>query len=286
MPIADRRHFAIAFALTLAACATPPSPAEPGPYRVPLEPYLGTLRSVEVEVGGAQHAFLFDTAGGATLLTPRLAAEVGCKPFGRVTGFRHSGERLDLPRCGATTFDLGGYEARVESAVFDLMALLPDGVPELGGIIAIQTFEGRPWTLDLSRNEFIIENDASLAVRTVAMKEIGVRSSRQGGGGSIDLFMRVDATPGALWLEVDSGNAGPVILSPHALPALGIDTTPGPDETIDVVLPIAGYGPVKVNAVVKDTIYDGLLNAAFLDQHVLTVSADLQRGWLAPAGQR
>ena len=286
MPIADRRHFAIAFALTLAACATPPSPAEPGPYRVPLEPFLGTLRSVEVEVGGAQHAFLFDTAGGATLLTPRLAAEVGCKPFGRVTGFRHSGERLDLPRCGAATFNLGGYEARVESAVFDLMALLPDGVPELGGIIAIQTFEGRPWTLDLSRNEFIIENDASLAVRTVAMKEIGVRSSRQGGGGSIDLFMRVDATPGALWLEVDSGNAGPVILSPHALPALGIDTTPGPDETIDVVLPIAGYGPVKVNAVVKDTIYDGLLNAAFLDQHVLTVSADLQRGWLAPAGQR
>lgn len=286
MPTAPRRHFAIAFALALAACAAPPRPAEPGPYRVPLEPFLGTLRSVEVEVGGAQHAFLFDTAGGATLLTPRLAAEVGCKPFGRVTGFRHSGERLDLPRCGATTFDLGGYEARVESAVFDLMALLPDGVPELGGIIAIQTFEGRPWTLDLSRNEFIIENDASLAVRTVAMKEIGVRSSRQGGGGSIDLFMRVDATPGALWLEVDSGNAGPVILSPHALPALGIDTTPGPDETIDVVLPIAGYGPVKVNAVVKDTIYDGLLNAAFLDQHVLTVSADLQRGWLAPAGQR
>ena len=286
MPIADRRHFAIAFALTLAACATPPSPGEPGPHRVPLEPYLGTLRTVEVEVGGARHAFLFDTAGGATLLTPRLAAEVGCKPFGRVTGFRHSGERLDLPRCGAATFDLGGYEARVESAVFDLMALLPEGVPELGGIIAIQTFEGRPWTLDLSRNELFIENEASLALRTVAMKEIGVRSSRQGGGGSIDLFMRVDATPGALWLEVDSGNAGPVILSPHALPALGIDATPKPDETIDVVLPIAGFGAVNVKAVVKDTIYDGLLNAAFLDQHVLAVSADLQRAGLAPAGKR
>jgi hypothetical protein len=269
-----------AFSLASAACALAP-PVAASAITIPLGDYLNVLQSVEVEVSGKKRPFLFDTAGGATLFTPAVARAVGCEPFGRTTGFRHDGSRVDFQRCDIVELSIGGETMEVEGAVFDLMAMLPDGAPELGGIVSIHTLGKRPFTLDLASGTLTLESSDSLAKRIVDMHEIEVRPSTQGGGASYDLFLKVEASRGDLWLEIDSGNAAGLMLSPHAVTQLGLTPPAEGDATIPVTLQISGFGPYSAPAIVKDTIYDGLVDARFLRKHRMTVDTANGRAWLA-----
>ena len=65
------------------------------PVVIPLATYLGALPSLQVSIGGQQLTFLLDTGGGLTMLTPETAKALGCKSWGRLTGFRMRGDRLD-----------------------------------------------------------------------------------------------------------------------------------------------------------------------------------------------
>lgn len=252
------------------------APSRPGPVALALRPYIATLRTVPVGAGGETLPFLLDTGGGFTVLTPEVARAAACTPFGRVTVFRSSGERIDLPRCGPVRLTVGGVAMTGEAAVLDVMRLL-EGAPRVGGIVSLQTLEGRAFTLDLAGNRLVLETPASLAVRTRAIRPLSVRLSRQGGGAAMDLFLEVASPGGSLWLELDSGNAGPVLLSPHAVAQLGATLSgEGPQR---VTLDVRGLGPVPVDAVVKELIYDGLLNATFLEAVVLTVDLKTSRAW-------
>lgn len=143
---------AVAMLLLMGACATAslrkPVGESQVPARIALSDYLQVMQTVNIDIGGHSLPFLFDTAGGATLVTPTVADTIGCKPFGRVTGFRHDGSRIDMPRCGLIDMYVGVLPLRAEAGVFDLMALLPEGAPKLGGIVSLQTLVMRPWTLD------------------------------------------------------------------------------------------------------------------------------------------
>ncbi len=282
-----RLALAFAFGILTIGCSSASPPvgrsAAVEPVLVALSPYLQVLQTVDVEVTGRRLPFLFDTAGGATLLTPTVAAAAGCEPFGRVTGFRHDGARIDMPRCGSMVLEVAGLPLRAEAGVFDLMALLPPGVPELGGIVSLQTLGARPYTLDLAGMTLTLESPASLVVRASGMREVQVRPSTQGGGAGFDLFLKIEAPRGDLWLEIDSGNAAGLILSPHALTQLGVDRPRDPDQPVPVTLRIAGFGSYSASAIVKDTIYDGLLDARFLIAHRLTLDPSSGRAWLAAA---
>lgn len=165
-----------------------------------------------------------------------------------------------------------------ETAVFDLMAVLRQSgdLPLVGGLIALNMFEKIPITLDYANEKLIIESPASFKERISGMKPLSVRLSRQGGGASIDLFIEVEAKTETIWLELDSGNNGPVLLSKHAAAQLGLDPA---QNNLSVVLNIIGLGPVKNEAVVSDTIYDGLLNARFLNEAVLTMDLSAGKAW-------
>lgn len=275
---------AIAMLLLMGACATAslrkPVGESQVPARIALSDYLQVMQTVNIDIGGHSLPFLFDTAGGATLVTPTVADTIGCKPFGRVTGFRHDGSRIDMPRCGLIDMYVGVLPLRAEAGVFDLMALLPEGAPKLGGIVSLQTLGMHPWTLDMSSRTLTLETPASLVQRTAGMREIQVRPSTQGGGAGFDLFMKVDAPEGDLWLEIDSGNAAGLILSPHALAQLGIEKPQDDNATVPVALQISGFGTYAAPAIVKDTIYDGLLDVRFLKAHRLSVDPTTGKAWL------
>jgi hypothetical protein len=104
--------------------------------------------------------------------------------------------------------------------------------------------------------------------------------SRQAGGAALDLFLEAETPAGSIWLELDSGNAGPVLISPHAMAQLRASLSP--DEPRRIALDIAGLGSIPVDAVLKDLIYDGLLNATFLETIALTVDLAAERAWVAP----
>lgn len=245
-----------------------------------LAPFLGTpLRTIPVAVGDTALPFLFDTGGGGTLLTPSAADAMGCEPFGRVTGFRHNGETVHAERCPASPITMGGWTAPAgETGVFDLMALLPDGVPELGGLVALNTFDGLAITLDLGSDRVVIESPASLERRVADMVETPYREGRQSGGAMLDPFLSFRASEGPLWFELDSGNTGPVLIAPHAAAQLGLDLSP--DEPRTITLELAGFGPIEVAALEKEMIYDGLLNAAFLARYRVTLDLDRKRAWV------
>ncbi len=71
---------------------------------IPLQSYVDGLYTVQLTVNGQTGTFLFDTGEGLSVLSPDFATRVHCEPWGQITGFRFSGDRLDAPHCDQLTF--------------------------------------------------------------------------------------------------------------------------------------------------------------------------------------
>ena len=242
-----------------------------------LQPYANTdLRTVQVTVNGHESPFIFDTGAGLTILTPEQARFAGCTPFGLDTGFRADGGKVTSSRCGPVTLEIGRYRVDREVAEFDLLELLGKGAPPVGGIVGLASFEGHAVTLDLLHDRVTIETPRSLALRIGGMHPVNVRIVR-GAGGDVVPFIEVRAKTGTLWMEVDSGNNGPVFLAPNAQQQLGISIAAHGKRQLD--LDVIGLGPVPVTVASRDLIYDGQLDPAFLRQIQLTVDIEHGRAW-------
>lgn len=253
---------------------------------ITLEKYMSNLRTVKTQIGSDTFSFIFDTGGGLTIITPELADKMGCTPFGRITVFRMTGERIDVQRCGEVKFDVNGIPILIEATIFDIMSLLPKDWPKIGGLLSLDTFGNHTITLDLSRNRMIVETEDSLKDRITTMRPINMRVNHQTGGWGLDVFVEVEAPKGSLWFELDTGNMSEVFLAPHAIEQLGI-TVPTVDKgTIDsdsdvfeTTLNIEGLKPLNVKARRQDLIYDGVLNAATIEKLVLTLDLSNGKMW-------
>lgn len=256
------------------------------PTEIPLHKYVGILRTIKAQIGSDTMPFIFDTGGGVTLITPEIADKINCTPFGRITGFRSTGERIDLQRCGEVEFNIKGIPLQFEAAVFDLMSLLPKDWPKVGGIFSLDTFRNHAITLDLSRNRLIIETKDSLEDRITTMKPVNIRINHQAGGWSLDIFVEIEANRGSLWLELDTGNMGEVLLAPHAIEQLGLPVPTSDKKTIGLdsdvfktTLNIVGLGPLNVMARKQELIYDGILNASTIEKLILTMDLTNEIMW-------
>lgn len=264
-----------ALSTTIVALAT--CPASAGPVQLTLRPYANSdLRTVEVTVNGHEMPFIFDTGAGITVLTPQMARYAGCTPFGQITGFRADGGKIVSSRCGPVTLAIGSYRVTGEVAEFDLLKLLGKGAPPVGGIVGLASFEGRAVTLDLAHDRVTIETRSSLARRVRDMRPIKVRIVR-GAGGDVVPFIEARARTGTVWMEADSGNDGPVFLSPIAQQQLGISIAAHARRKLD--LDVIGLGPVPIEAASRDMIFDGQLDPTFLRQIELTVDFEQGRAW-------
>lgn len=287
-PILGGLTTAVALALAAPATVRGAGPAIDAPITIHLEPYAGRLRQIRVEAGRPLPPFLFDTGGGGTFVTPAVAESLGCAPHGRMTAFRHNGDRLDLSECGPLPLTIGDWHGRPSVAIFDLTALLPRELPELGGVLSLHTFRDQRLTVDLANDRIVIESDTSFAARIEGMRPLRTRLSTEAGGEGLDLFVEVEARQGALWLLVDSGNLAEVLLAPHALRQLGHDAwaeaAEGGADSLgsrEIGLQFPGVGSFDVAArAVPGIIYDGLLNADLLRRWILTIDLADGRSWV------
>lgn len=253
----------------LAGCATTPKRAGlelPAPQVVALAPFMQTdLRTVKVDAGGRTLRFLFDTGGGITVISPQVAELVGCKPAGRLTAHRMSGQRIDAPRCDAVPLTLGAVALKPDAIVMDLARLMPPEWERVDGLVSLQTIEALPFTLSLAENRLVLETPSSLEAQVSAgMQAVSFRVARPAGGAAVDVFMRVEAEP-PLWMILDSGNIDQVVLAPHAAKQLGAGTFEGlPARELDI-------------------LYDGNLGAAYLKTRVVSVELVGGRMWLRAA---
>ena len=239
---------------------------------VELVRYQDVLGAVVGQVGGQETVFLLDTAAGVTTLDRALAERLGLQPTGRFEGRRMTGETVALDLAPGVPIRLGDHDFEHETiGIHDLAGLLPPDWPALGGAIGLPTLEGATVTIDLAAECLRIDEEPSPDAC-----EIHVRAARD--GPSVDLFVKVDAPTRPLWMELDTGNTGPVIVSPEAVRALGWDAVP--DEA---TLHVTGLGRVRTTVVEKPIRYDGNLGAPFFATRTLTLDVGAGRAWLANA---
>lgn len=279
------------------AGAHPVGPAITAPTAGPvaaieLGDFMGRLRSVRVSIAGQEGTFLVDTGGGVTFASPAFAERIGCKPWGRITGFRLTGERLDLPRCEGVAIGLpdGRMLAPRTIGVLDLKPLLPPDAPAVDGSLALDALDGQVFTLDLRAGTLVFETPESLAARTAGAIEVPVRLARFGSSArGVGAYARSKTARGDLWLEIDSGGGAPVLLRDAVAAEAGADPSDGKPQPFALVLPgkDARGGDADValqtRAVVRDMIHDGVIGVPVLVHWRLTFDLVHDRLWISPS---
>jgi len=263
--------------------SSPPAPVA----RIELSPHPGgtLMMTIRAKVRGHEGVFIFDTGGGISYISPAFAQAIGCKPWGQITGFTLTGQRLDMPRCDGLSFDIQGHRfAAPTSGVFDLMKYMPPDVPRIDGSIGLDVFAGRVVTLSLAEKRLTVESPSSLALRALRGKEVPIRLVREAGGVALAVEVAVPTPEGLAWMELDSGNGGANVIGKHIAPLLKLDSSKKEPQPAD--FEIAGGIPVAGLARVNETlIMDGNIGTRFLIEWDLTLDLSKGRAWLAPANK-
>lgn len=257
--------------------------ASPRPIAVlPLETYLGRSLAIRASIDGHEGRFLFDTGEGVTMIGPSLADAIGCKPWGNLTGFRMTGERIDVPHCDDLTLHSHGMSLPVPVAgVLDITKFFDSDAPKLDGAIGLDAFAGRAITLSIKHQQLIVESKSSLAARARAGKEIAIRMVRDAEGVALAVDVAVPTAAGRAWMELDSGNGGTLVVSRAVAPLLNLDPAADKPQNgkFELVPGISVEGRVRTP---QGLIMDGNIGSQFLENWNLTIDLAGGRAWLAP----
>lgn len=250
-----------------------------------LEPHPGGthMMTLRASVRGHEGTFMFDTGGGISYISPGFAQAIGCKPWGQLSGFVLTGQRLDMQRCDDLSFEIDRQQFKAPIAgVFDLMKFMPANLPRLDGSIGLDVFAGRAITLSLAEHTLTVESGPSLGRRIKQGREVPVRLVREVEGVALAVVVGVNTPEGVAWMEIDSGNGGANVIAKHIAPLLNLKT--GVKEPQAASFNLAGGIPVSGDARVNETlIMDGNIGTRFLINWNLTLDLARGRAWLAPA---
>ncbi|NUS61909.1 MAG: hypothetical protein HOQ01_13260 [Lysobacter sp.] len=247
----------------------------------PLEAYRKTV-ALRATINGVPGRFTFDTAGGSTLLSPDYAKKIGCKPWGRLTGFQMMGNRLDTPRCDNVTFKIGEREMPLEVAsVLDVTQFIAKDAEPVEGSIALDLFAGRTITIDFPGKRLRIESPESLRERLAHanVKELPAKLSGEIQGRALAISIKVPTPDGPVYFEVDSGNGGTILVSKPYAKYFGLDPDKeGPQEANFAISP--DFRATGM-AFTPDMLLDGNIGMPFLRDKVVTFDLAAGRVWVA-----
>lgn len=150
-----------------------------------LETYRKTV-ALRGQIAGKPGLFVFDTAGGISIVTPAFAE--------RITGFRMMGERLDMPFCQNVTVRIGERDFRPPVlGVFDIMSLFPKDAQPADGLFALDLFASHLITIDFPAQRLVVESKASLPRRIRKATEVPARLAREVQGRALAVNVGVPA---------------------------------------------------------------------------------------------
>ncbi len=260
-------------------------PAGLPPLVVPTLALPGGGTGLRASVAGHTGLFLFDTGAGVTLVTPATAALAGCRPWGQVTGFRATGERMAMPRCDDVQLAIGGRQFVVPTAsLLDLQPMMGPDMPTLAGVVALDLFAGHAITIRPMAHELVVETPASLRQRTQGATEVPARLVRDAEGLAITVDAAVRTPAGLAWMELDIGNGGPIMVDRHVAAPLGL--APASHDRQQASFQLVGGVPVHGPARVGDLILDGDIGADILNGWDVTFDLTSGRVWFHPATSR
>ena len=247
------------------------------PQVIKLDRFRKALWKVHVTVKGKPGDFLLDTGGGVTLLAEEFSKSIDCKFWGRTTGYNMFGKRTDGPHCDNVSVVAGDVALTpVSIGTIDFGDQFPgDKSPD--GLLSLDAFDGKAFTLDQKAGILTIETPKSLAKRTQAMKELPFRVSRECSARCLSVFLGVPISEGMTWLILDSGAGGVSLISTDYAKLFGLD----PNRKEQRLQFDAAPGvPIDSPVLVTDMIMDGNLGQPFMSQYVITFDLAQGRLWL------
>jgi hypothetical protein len=268
------RNLLAAVAYSVVTLTAAPTPQD---VRLALEPYFRDLKIAHVKAGTRLLTMLVDTGGGATAISPEIAAAAGCTPHGRDVGHRMTGEAVSFQRCESISLTAGRWSHDFSPiGVFDIGALLPKELPHLDGVLALDAFRGQVVTIDWNNNGItVVERGAERA----AMAAHGLPSRLGTGetGRYLTAYVPVRGVRGLLWFLLDSGNLRGTLVAESVIK--------------DGLLPLAADGlavltigsrkPTQSPFSADTLVIDGVLGTDYLNRGPVTI--DLRGHGLSPA---
>jgi hypothetical protein len=247
---------------------------------IPMSPYLRYQATLRASVNGVDGVFTFDTGEGVSAISPQFAAAIGCRPWGRITGFRMTGERIATQHCDGLSFETAGVKLQVPTAItLDVMALMGGSVPHLDGAIGLDAFAQRSVTI-VPRKCLIMETPRSLHARTRLLRELPVRLVRDAEGVALAVDAAVPTPDGTAWMELDTGNGGSTVVANHIAPLLNMPLNLS--NASEFAFSLANGLTVRTPVRTEELIMDGNIGARFLNDWVMTLDLVTGHAWLAP----
>jgi hypothetical protein len=276
---------AIIFSLLIMVCALS-AMAQTSGKNLPLEikfgrEALGKVPTIEVFFNGKKRLFYFDSGGGISAISPALAKEIGCEPFGEMTAYNAGGMKFSAKRCEDVAMKIGDFAVKRDVAVFDPMQFFPKATTQMVGSIALDAFDGQLVTLDFKGDRLWVEGEKSFKRRIKEMKPLVSRLSREGGGGTLDVFIAAQTPRGRIWLLYDTGNTNKLLFRPSAQEQLGINfkDAVGDKKIKSVKFDMIGLGAIEAEAREREMIYDGMLSYEIIERMVWTIDFRTGKTW-------
>ncbi len=192
--------------------------AKSKPVSIPFTTNSDGMVILPATVGGTLPVHvIFDTGAGLDVLAPSLVEKVHGKPAGQFTGFRMTGERLDIPLFIVPELSIGPVkkkDALVGS--WDVLDKL-----HLDGIISLNDFRQQPVTFDFVKKVVIFETPESLAQRRATETSAPVKFDDQRGI-TLDLFAEFLIGDQPNLCEIDTGSPTATVNTRYMQP-LGIE---------------------------------------------------------------
>ena len=133
-------------------------------------------------------------------------------------------------------------------------------------------------------HELIVETASSLQQRIRGAKEVPGRIVRDAEGLALTVDAAVLTPAGRAWMEVDTGNGGPLMVDQHVAPQLGL--APNRHDLQDTGFALVGGVPIRGRARVGDLILDGDIGADVLRHWDVTFDLAGGRMWFSAATDR
>lgn len=189
------------------------------PVSVPFTTNPDGLVLVPGTVGGTISAqFIFDTGAGLDVLAPSLIEKVHGKAAGQFSGFRMTGERMDIPLFVISELSIGPVVKRdVLVGSWDVLDKF-----HFDGIIAQRDFREQPLTFDFVHKVLVFETPKTMAQRRAAGKALPLQFDEQRGI-ALSSFAEFQIGNQSGQCEIDTGSPGATVSMRYMGP-LGIDT--------------------------------------------------------------
>lgn len=234
-----------------------------------LDPYIGRLVTVDVEIGDETLKFLLDTGGGKTFIVPKIARRLGVTPSGRRVSFRMDGEIVESQNCHDLSLMIDGIPFHNDAiGIWDVNSVLQNDLPRLDGILSLDTFKNQPFTLDLASKKIIFESQESINKRTSRMVKLESRIATGMDGCELDVLLHGKIKEFG-WFLIDSGNLDAIIVSPH----MAVESKSDLNDSSDLwesEFAFSNSAALPAKFRTKEIIYDGVLSEAFMRKWVFT----------------